>query len=131
MKLFVHQVSHLLFQGRYAILLLLILLLASSCSEDPEACEENNTGTIVVENSRSTGRIKIFFNEEPRSGNVPGDLNIKPGEKANIQQLAGQHIIYALLDTSTCSGERCIIRNETLPERTVDLSSCQDLNLVY
>jgi hypothetical protein len=94
-------------------------------------CEENNAGTLIIENSRSIGTLKIFFDQEPRSGNVAGDLNILPGETANSDQLAGQRIIYALLDNSTCNDGTCFVRNETLPARTVDLSACEDFNIVY
>ena len=95
------------------------------------ACEINNSGTVIIENSRSTGILKIYFDQEPRSGNTSGDLNIRPGERANSDLLAGQKIIYALLDTSTCSGEVCLIRNESLPMRTIDLMACQEINLTY
>lgn len=118
------------FKSSLSVVAFLIFLLVSSCSKT-EACEDSNIGTVIIENSRSIGVLKIFFNQEPISGNVPGDLNIQPGEKANKDELARQIIVYALLDTSTCSGSQCIIRNETLPERTVDLTACQDLNLVY
>ncbi|WP_422859388.1 hypothetical protein ACOKFD_00095 [Flagellimonas sp. S174] len=109
------------------------LLFSSSCSKDEEtmSCEANNTGTLIIENSRSTGILKIFFDQEPRSGNIPGDLNISPGETANSDLLAGQRIIYALLDTSTCNEGTCIVRNQTLPERTIDLMTCQEFNIAY
>ncbi|WP_420322098.1 hypothetical protein [Flagellimonas sp.] len=128
--LFLKALRCFLFKSSFGAIALLIFLFTSSCSKT-EACEDSNTGTLIIENSRSTGVVKIFFNQEPISGNVSGDLNIKPGEKASGDKLAGQIIIYALLDTSTCSGSQCIIRNETLPERTVDLTACQELNLVY
>ncbi len=102
-----------------------------SCSKEGDSCLDNNTGTLIFQNSRPNGRLKIFFNQEPRSGNVSGDLNIMPGESASADQLAGQIIIYALLDTSTCGEGGCIIRNAILPTRTIDLDACDEQNLVY
>ncbi|MEO2052972.1 MAG: hypothetical protein ABGX00_14540 [Allomuricauda sp.] len=109
---------------------LLLILLLGSCSKT-DACEESNTGALIIQNTRTTGVLKIFFDNEPISGNVPGDLNIQPGETAKSDQLAGQRIIYALLDLSTCVDNRCTVRNEALPERTVDLGACEESNLSY
>ena len=96
-------------------------------------CEENNTGSIIVTNARTKGRLKIYFNREPRSGNVPGDLNVKPGESGTMDLPSGQISIFALLDLSSCNpeGTICMNRTETLEGKTVDLSACQDLNVTY
>lgn len=128
------KIAHGLFKKFFPVLTIVILLLSSaSCSKENMDCEENNTGTIVVTNTRSKGVLKIFFNKEPRSGNIPGDLNIKPGESGNMDLLSGQISIFTLLDLSSCNqeGTTCIRRTETLEGKIVDLSACQDLNITY
>lgn len=112
------------------ICILLILLSIYSCS-DSKACEEDNTGTLIIENTKSTGVLKIFFNREPASSNVSGDLNIEPGEKVRKQHLAGQITIFALLDLSYCTNGGCVIQNEELPEKMVNLDPCDEINIVY
>lgn len=128
------KITNGLFKQFFTMILVATLLLSStSCSKDNMDCEENNTGNLIVTNARSKGRLKIFFNREPRSGNTPGDLNIQPGESANMDLLSGQISIFALLDLSSCGpeGTTCINRTETLESKTVDLSACQDLNVTY
>ena len=123
-----------LFKHSTTLLLANILFFSSLyCSKNNMSCEENNTGTLIVTNSRSKGTLKVFFNREPRSGNTSGDLNIQPGESASTDLLSGQISLFALLDLSSCGpeGTTCIIRNETLEGKTVDLSACQDLNVTY
>ena len=104
----------------------------SSCSST-DACEDANTGTLVVQNTRTNGVLKLFFNQEPRSGNSAGDLNILPGETASMDQLAGQIAIFALLDLSSCNpeGTVCDRRTETLEGKTIDLSACEEFNIAY
>lgn len=128
------KITYGLFKQLIALLTTAILLLSSvSCSKENMECEENNTGTIIIANTKSKGVLKVFFNTEPRSGNIPGDLNIKPGESGNMDLPSGQISIFALLDLSSCgpSGTSCIIRNETLEGKVVNLSACQDLNVTY
>jgi hypothetical protein len=123
-----------LFKQSTLQLTMLVLLFSSiSCSKDNMDCEENNTGTIIVTNMRTKGRLKIYFNSEPRSGNTPGDLNIKPGESGTMDLPSGQIFIFALLDLSSCNpeGTVCMNRTETLEGKVVNLSACQDLNVAY
>lgn len=111
----------------------ILLLSSTSCSKDDMDCEENNTGVLIATNTRSKGTLKVFFNREPRSGNTPGDLNIKPGESANMDLLSGQISIFALLDLSSCNpeGTVCMRQAETLESKIVDLSACQEFNIAY
>ena len=114
---------------RCAIIIPYILMLFSC--EKTEFCEEDNSGTLVIENSRTTGIVKLYFNTEPRAANSAGDISILPGETVRHAQPAGQVIIYAILNNSDCNGNRCSVRNQALPTRTVDLDTCEESNLVY
>ena len=123
-----------LFRQTAVLFTTVILLLSSvSCSKDNIDCEENNLGTLIVTNTRSKGRLKVFFNKEPRSGNTPGDLNIQPGESGTMDLLSGQVSIFALLDLSSCNPEGTICNNraETLESKIVDLSACEEFNIAY
>lgn len=112
--------------------LLVILFMLSSCSDDTPECEMSNTGTIIIENTRSKGTVQVFFNKTGTIAiNGPGNLNIPSGEKASIELPAGQHNVKARLSISSCSGNRCQISTSGLPEKNVDLSSCDDFNLSY
>ena len=109
-----------------------LLFAFASCSKDELDCIKNNTGTIIVENSRNNGSVQVYFNETGTiSVNGSGDLSILPGEKQSIQLPAGQHNVKARLIISSCNGGRCSVSSSGLPEKDVDLNSCQDLNLIY
>jgi hypothetical protein len=113
-------------------MLITVLLCATSCAKEIPSCEETNIGTIIVENSRTKGVVKIYFNETDRIPiNGSGDLNIPPGEKANMSLPAGLHNVKAILSITECTGGRCHTTTSGLPEKNTDLASCEDLNLIY
>ncbi|WP_276391528.1 hypothetical protein [Eudoraea chungangensis] len=115
------------------VVILVLLIIAISCSKDNEACEDNNTGILNAENSRSTATVFIILNETGQISLNDASLNIPPNESASITLPAGQHSLKALLVISVCSenGMRCSNSISELPERTVELDACQELSLVY
>lgn len=128
MKTFIH-----LNTGLSKVVILFLLIIPVSCSKDNEACEDNNTGILNAENSRSTGAVFIILNETGQISLNDASLSIPPNESASITLPAGQHSLRALLVISVCSenGMRCSNNTSELPERTVDLDACQEINLVY
>ena len=116
------------------LLLLCCLFSAIGCSKEDSAplCEMNNTGTIAVENTRSNGSLQVFFD---RTGTIPvnqtGELNIATGEKASLQKPAGPRNLKVNLIISNCNGERCSVSSSRLEEKNVDLTACEEVNIIY
>lgn len=114
----------------YVITLLTILFAGTSC-ENSEACEEGNMGTITLENLSAEGNLHLYINPVRIGSNTPGDLSVSPGEKKSIDVSAGLPNILVRRITSTCSGTRCQIRSTTLEDKTVDINSCETINIAY
>ncbi len=110
---------------------IMITVLSVSCSKQ-ESCEVGNMGTLTFRNTNSTATLQVFINEFGRiSVNGPGDVSVPPGETISIDLLAGPQNLKARFTVSSCSGGKCSISNTTLPERDVDLGSCQTSNVAY
>lgn len=112
------------------LIILFVSMMSISCSEKASECELKNTGTILVTNNRNNGFVEVFFNE---TNLIPSnrDLSVGPGETQSIQLPAGQHNVQAYLTISTCSAGRCQVSNSALDEKDVDLSACEEKNLIY
>ncbi len=103
----------------------------SSCEDDPPACEMQNTGTFVVENSHANGSLQVHFNKPRVGANSVGDLSIQPGEKASIELPAGNHKIVAILVISDCNGSRCRVQSSLQNDSREDLFACETRNYVF
>lgn len=112
------------------LMILFLLTLSTSC-ESNEACEDNNIGTIALQNNRTEGNLQLYINPVRIGSNTPGDLSVPPGETKSIDIPAGSPNILVRLLVTTCSGERCAVRSTQLDERPVDVSSCEVVNLAY
>lgn len=117
--------------------LIFVLTFASSCTEDEPAaaCEQNNTGTLVIknnyeENPNSSNSLLIFINRDPRSANEAGDVTIPYGETGEITLPAGIHEINVYRNTGYCT-TRCYVSREFEGSREVDLDQCEELNMAY
>ncbi|NAS13750.1 hypothetical protein [Poritiphilus flavus] len=115
---------------RFPLFVLFILTLSASC-ESTEACEEDNIGTIALENKRTEGNLHLYINPVRIGSNTPGDISVPPGEKASIDIPAGSPNIVVRLIVTSCSGERCMVRSTQLDEKSLDVSSCEVVNLAY
>jgi hypothetical protein len=116
------------------LVLLCCIFIASACSKEDSAplCEENNTGTIIVENTRANGALQIFFDRtDAIPVNEAGELNIAPGEKASIQKPSGPRNLKANLLISDCNGGRCLVSSSRLEEKNVSLAACDEINIIY
>ena len=114
----------------YVVVLVSVLFTSTSC-ENTEACEEANSGTITLENLGAEGNLQLYINPVRIGSNTPGDLSVSPGEKKSIDLAAGVPNILVRRITSICSGTRCQIQSTTLEERSLDISSCETINMAY
>ena len=116
----------------YTLLIVLLLVLTTSCTDDSaEPCDEDNVGTIILENKGVDGSLQLYVNPVRIGSNTPGDLSVQPGEKASIDVPAGSHNILVRSFKSECSGNRCFIQSTPLDEKSIDVSACQNLNMAY
>ncbi len=102
----------------------------SSCSGE-DACSDNNTGTLVFENTNSNATLQISLNQEFGSVNGPGDLSVAPGETQSISSPAGPQTVYARFSQSICVNGRCSISVTGLDTRATDLDTCESATLAY
>lgn len=103
-----------------------------SCSKE-EGCATDNTGNIIIENTNVKYRLH-FYKSSPKASNTPGDLIVEPSSKGTISLPAGNYTTHIRLFTGGCNedGSRCFVSWSTLAEnKELDLSSCEDLNLIY
>lgn len=115
----------------FCLALLANIFILSSCTSE-DACESNNTGTFIFQNTSSTATLQVFINEFGTiSANGLGDVNVPPGESESIDLPAGQQNLKARYMTSSCSNGRCQISTSGLPERDVDLNSCEQSTITY
>ena len=112
--------------------ILFITCLIYSCSEEEEACQAANLGTLTFQNTNTEGTLIVFINEFGSiSVNGPGDVSVPPEDSVTIDIPAGPQNLKARLRESTCVGSRCAIRTTTLPERDVELTACQTSTISY
>ena len=115
----------------YSLSIVVLGLSFSACDDDPPACEMQNTGTFVVENSHANGSLQVHFNKSRVGANSVGDLSIQPGEKGSMELPAGNHKIVAILLISDCSGSRCSVQSSLRNDSREDLSACETRNYVF
>jgi len=127
-----------LFPNYPAIRLFAFLILSlglSSCCElsgnCQEACEENNTSTLIFENS-TQATLQIFVNQTGRiSVNGPGDVNIPPGDVVEYEIAAGFHNIKARTMSCITNGGRTSCTTQGKPERDIDIDACEKKTMAY
>ncbi|WP_406684082.1 hypothetical protein N1F78_15535 [Seonamhaeicola sp. MEBiC1930] len=115
----------------YLLIFLFTLLFTTSC-ESTEPCEEDNTGTVIIENTNSDYSLHFYKSNSVVRGN--GDLVIEPQSKGSITLPAGSYSTYLKLFTGSCNPDtgRCLISWELIDDdKEIELSSCEDLNLIY
>ena len=110
------------------MVLLLVMALFTSC-ENTEACEEANSGTLILENKRSNGQIRLYVNPVNIGINTPGDLNVAPGGKDRLEVMADVHNIVVRLYEKACPD--CRVQITVLDAKSIDVSTCEKLNLAY
>ena len=114
------------------ILILSGLLLTgiTACSKD-KSCTTDNTGRVIIENTNSKYSLHFFKNSSKTTG--IGDLIVEPKSKGSITLAAGNYNTTILLFTGSCNDSgQCIQSWSTLDaNKELDLSACEDLNLVY
>ena len=121
-------------QGKfYTLLFVLLIVFTTSCEDDSvEPCDEDNIGTIILENKGGVeGKLHLYINPARIGSNTPGDISVEPGEKGSIDVPAGTHNILVRNIITECSGNRCAIRSTQLDEKSIDVSACQNLNMAY
>lgn len=116
-----------------AKLAIIITCLATntSCSTE-EGCSSDNTGIVIIENTNAQYSLHFYKSNSNTSGN--GDLIIEPQSKASINLPAGSYSAHLKLNKSTCNPNtgRCFRSWEVVDDnKQLDLSSCEDLNLIY
>ena len=116
----------------YTLLIVLLIVLTTSCEDDSvEPCDEDNIGTIILENKGVEGSLQLYLNPVRIGSNTPGDISVQPGDKVSIDVPAGTHNILVRSFITECSGNRCAIRSIQLDEKSIDVSSCENLNIAY
>lgn len=112
-------------------LIAILIAFNVSCSEE-ESCASDNTGTIIIENTNSQHSLHFYKNSSNSRGT--SDLVVAPKSKGSITLSAGNYTTLILLFTGSCNedGSQCFQSWSTLDnDKELDLSSCEDLNLIY
>lgn len=102
-----------------------------SCSKNAKPCEDNNTFTLKVENTSSTGVLGFNIDKDFVSVNTPGDYTVPQNSSLEVDVSAGSHVIKARLIVSSCSGGRCSISVTGKADKDVNSQSCNTTTLVY
>jgi len=109
---------------------LLVAAVNTSCILE-KACEEDNVGTIVLENLDSEGTLELYINPIGAGLSGASDLSVKVGEQRSIDVPAGLPTIVVRRIVSTCTETRCQRFSTTLEDRTLEIASCETINLAY
>lgn len=115
----------------YLLIILCSFCFTTSC-ESTEPCEEDNTGTVIIENTNSNYRLHFYKSNSDVNGD--GDLVIEPQSKGSITLPTGSYSTYLRLFTGSCNPDtnRCLISWKLIDDdKEIELSSCEDLNLIY
>lgn len=123
--------QHMKSVALFLIMLIACTALSISCEEEMAACELENTGELVVENTSPTATLHLFFNNSRPSINGSGDLVVEAGAVGMAALPAGQHNIKAAKRVTSCNGGRCSTTSSGQPEKNITLRSCEAFNLVY
>ena len=115
---------------RKLLVLICLVVLVTSCSKSKK-CETNNTFTLTIKNTLTTGIIQVNIDKDFVSINGPGDYSVSPGGEISVDVSAGSHTIKARSVVSSCSGTRCSTTVTGKPDKTIDHPSCTEATLVY
>jgi len=118
------------FHPTFSLLVLVSFLGLFSCEKESD-CEENNTYSVVVENTFFDGVLQVNVDDDFTSVNGPGEYSVQAGESLTIQVSSGRHTIKARLVTSQTVGGRVQVNVTGLPDKEVDQRTCETTTLVY
>ena len=109
------------------LVVLLLLLICSvinySCSDDTSECEMSNQGTVILDNTKNSGTLFVFFNtDDLRRGRET--INIPPNQTGSVDYPAGPINVKAYVFFNTLN------LGDTV-EKDFDLESCETTTIVY
>ena len=96
-----------------------------SCSgDDTSECEMSNQGTVILDNSRNSGTLYVFFNDSGDLRRGSQTISIDPNTTGSIDYPAGPINIKAYIFFNS-------LNIGDLVEKDIDLESCETTTLVY
>jgi len=109
---------------------LFIMVLTPACSKTKK-CETNQTFTLTVKNTLSSGNIQFNLDKDFTAINTPGEYSVAAGGSITINVSAGSHLIKARSVLTVCNGNRCQLSVTAKPDKTINHPSCAEATLVY
>ena len=107
------------------VLFLIAIALANySCSDDTSECEMNNQGTVILDNTRNSGTLFVFFNDSGDLRRGSQTIRIDPNKTGSVDYPAGPINVKAYVVFNT-------LNIGDLVEKDIDLESCEKTTLVY
>jgi hypothetical protein len=93
-----------------------------------ESCEKNNTGTLIIHNSSTKGKLWLDIDESYGPGLSSADYEISVGQSIRVELPVGLHDIEGVWTTSLPGNG---IQISGAEDKEVFVGQCDEVNVYY